>query len=234
MGSCSLQSSASPPSVGNVVMEKSRSLNKTSGWKVYSRRKQFFSNGSIKADEGKITTEGIVGDDCHGLEDLQLELNQSTDDSSSDSSQSDMEALECFDVETENERHKGEEAGLEGLRFLLGAQVILDNDHMLSDGQRSERKEDLGVSGQGLNMDVSRLELKIGKKDAPWNQINEAAHALNLELIENQMVLKEREVQQKPCRSLLRRKGGERELHNLKCSIDFDKGRQAQGTVIDK
>ena len=117
---------------------------------------------------------------------------------------------------------------------LLGAQVFNDNDQSLIDDQRSERMEDLGESGQGLKSDVSKPVLKIGKIGVPRNQINAAAHALNLELIENELVLENREVQSKPCRSLLCRKGGERELHNLKCSIDYDKGRQVQGSINEK
>ena len=117
----------------------------------------------------------------------------------------------------------GEEAGLEGMRCLLGSQGIIDNEITLIDGQPSERKQVLDQGGQGLISEVSRPELEMGKIGVPWKQINAAVGALNLELIENEMVLENRAVQSKPCRSLLRRKGGERELHNLKCTIDYDK-----------
>ena len=76
---------------------------------------------SLKAEEGKIRPEGINVDDWHGLEDLQLDLNQSIDYSSSDNFVSNTKTLECNEVETENERDKGEEAGLEGMRCLLGS-----------------------------------------------------------------------------------------------------------------
>ena len=84
----------------------------------------------------------------------------------------------------------------------------------------------LEQGGQGTILDESRPELKIGKIGVPWQQINAAVGALGLEIIDNEMVLETSADQSKPCRSFFRRKRGERELHNLKCSTDYDKGKQ--------
>ena len=125
-------------------MEKPTFFNKKSDWKVYSRRRQFLQKGLLKANEGKIRPEGIDVDDWHGLEDLQLDLNQFIDDSSFDNSMSETEGLECYEEETENEREKGEEAGLEGMRCLLGSQGREWDAQLIHDGARMEKLGELG------------------------------------------------------------------------------------------
>ena len=190
-----------------------------------------------------------------------MDCNNFLDDSLSDNSVSDTESFECNEMETENEREMGEDAGLEGMRCLLGAQVrdldnmgepsnlmgsnemqetsflgeqiIKENGHTLTVGHWSARKEGLEQAGQVIISDESRPEVRIGKIGVPWKQINEAVGALNLELLENEMDSNNRSVQPKPCKSLIRRKRGERELYNLKCSIDYDKGKQVQGIEND-
>lgn len=232
MGACSHGSSVSSPYVGHDYLEKLCSFNKKSECKVYSRRRNAFTEGSLKAGEGKDRTGGLQVEDWQGLEDLQFDCNQSIDDSASNNSVSDMESLDCNEEESENEREKGEEAGLEGMRCLWGSQDgDLENLGVL--GPQLVREEVLEQDGQGTIEDASGPELKIGKIGVPWQQINTAVGTLGLKLIENDKTSETSSVQSKPCRSLLRRKGGERELHNLKCSIDYDQGKQVQGIEND-
>ena len=82
---------------------------------------------------------------------------------------------------------------------------------------------------EGRISDESRLEIKIGKIGISWQKIKNAIGALNIELIDKEGKNVNNMVEEKEGRSKARRKRGARELHNLKCSINYDKGRMENG-----
>lgn len=100
---------------------------------------------------------------------------------------------------------------------------------MLTEGYQSERVEASDQEVQGFISEEVRTQIKIGKMSLALKQIKEAAEALNLRVLENEVVNGVKEDQSKMGRTLARRKGGMRELRNLECSIDFDKGRKDKG-----
>ena len=57
--------------------------------------------------------------------------------------------------------------------------------------------------------------------------------SLNTELIEKEAKNVNNMVEEKGGRSTVCRRGSERELHNLKCSINYDKGRTKKGLGSD-
>ena len=148
--------------------------------------------------------------------------------------------------DTEHEQEKAEEVGFEGLRCLMESQpgefvghlydtmkenrIRVGIEQNSTDGQQIER---LVVSDQELqvfDVDEASPQIKVGKVSISSIQIKEAATALNLEVLENEDIKGSKEDQTKISRSSVRRKGGVRELRNLVCTIDFDKGRKEKGS----
>ena len=81
---------------------------------------------------GETTLVGTNLGECQGLEDLQLQLCQSTADSSSDDFESDKEAMICIESDSEVEWEKAEEKGFEGIRCLMESQLGEVEEHSLN------------------------------------------------------------------------------------------------------
>ena len=80
---------------------------------------------------------------------------------------------------------------------------------------------------------MSSSGMQVGKLELSWNEIEEAIRTLNIELIEEKVVNIDKVEQMKRGSSSVRKKKGERELLNLKCSIDYDKGSKDKGLGCD-
>ena len=71
---------------------------------------------------GETALEDTNMKECLGVEDHRLECCQSTEDSSSANYESDNEALLCIGPDTEEDREKAADKGLEGFRCLMDTQ----------------------------------------------------------------------------------------------------------------
>lgn len=112
--------------------------NKLDKWKVYSRRRHKKIDAEMDNEGlGESRLQSMDREVCQGLEDHQLASCQSTDDSSSANFESDKEALDIIEVETDIEREKAEEAGFEGIRYLMESKV-----------GESEREDNRGEKGK--------------------------------------------------------------------------------------
>lgn len=80
---------------------------------------------------------------------------------------------------------------------------------------------------------MSRSGMQVGKMEVSWTEIKEAIGKLNIEMIEEEVVNNSVMLQEKKGNSAVRKKRGERELLNLKCSIDYDKGSKDKGVRND-
>ena len=70
---------------------------------------------------------------------------------------------------------------------------------------------------------------QIGKVGITWEEIKNAGKSLNIEVIEQELMGDIKQVEGKGDRSTSRRKGIERELHNLNFNINYDSGRTEKG-----
>lgn len=98
--------------------------NKKRQWKVYTRCSNHKQLALAKGNIGKSITEDHNINDWQGLEEQHVVSSQSSYSSSSENSESDNEAFDLEDVDTEKKKAAGEEAGYEGVRCLLGSQVM--------------------------------------------------------------------------------------------------------------
>ena len=115
--------------------------NKKSVWKVYSRRTKNNDKDVVKGKTGKMWVENFDFEDWHELEDQYIDSCQSSSDSSSDISESDKEALEVEEMNSEKIREVAEEAGLEGLRCLMNSRVM-EERHKINEDERIERSDE--------------------------------------------------------------------------------------------
>ena len=195
---------------------------------------------------GETTLVGTNLGECQGLEDLQLQLCQSTADSSSDDFESDKEAMICIESDSEVEWEKAEEKGFEGIRCLMESQLGEVEEHSLNvqegvdkirggpeqilvEGQWTGRAEVSDGVMRGISSEEDRPQIKVGKMSLSLRQIKEATRSLDLPVLQNEVKKGYKGDQSKIGKSSIRRKGGARELRNLECSIDFDKGCKASG-----
>ena len=74
-----------------------------------------------------------------------------------------------------------------------------------------------------------RSGLQVGKMEVSWKEIKEAIGTLNIELNEWEEVNNSKVEEVKKGSCSVRKKRGERELLNLKCSIDYDKSSKDKG-----
>ena len=91
----------------------------------------------------------------------------------------------------------------------------------------------LDQKGQGETSDVLSLVLKVGKIGFSSKDIKAVSDALDLKLIENRRVIENQMEKQKNSKNSARRKGSDRKLHSLKCTIDYKKGRKEKGHHSD-
>ena len=103
------------------------------------------------------------------------------------------------------------------------------NQKNLTECEGEVNGEILGQKGQGETSEVLRPVLKIGKIGFSSKDIKAASDALDLKLIENERVIKNKTKKQKNSRNSTRIKGCNRELNNLRCTIDYEKGRNKMG-----
>lgn len=163
--------------------------------------------------------------------------------------ESDREALELQDADTDIEREAREEEGYEGMRFLLGSQdmalkvqptingesvyslQVLENIVELSENQdirlmgpqELEMETQLVNEGNLANKEMGFAKgVQIGKVGITWEKIKSAGKTFNIEVIEKELMDDTKLVKEKGDRSSTRRKGIERELHNLHFNINYD------------
>ena len=208
--------------------------------RVYSRRSKKIPVIDIEKGKevlGETTLEDKDIGDCQGVEDHQLDFCQSTEDLSSNNFESDNEALLCTEADTEGEWEKAEEKGFEGFRCLMESKMEDDNisvgNKRLSIGDPlDQRGEGSDPDLQGIILENAGAQIRVGKMSISSSQIKEVAGALTLKVIQNEAKPGYKEDQSKISSSTNRRKGGDRELRNLECSIDFDKRRKVRGPRI--
>ena len=210
---------------------------------------------SAKCKVGKRPPKNFVQDDWQGIEEQHPDSCQSTYNSSSENLESDNEVFKIEDVKSEKDREEGEEADYEGMRCLMGSQVLELNVQPTNEGDMVDTLEDLGnpieliengdkrlLGSQELEMDSQPIkrgnmtdrtkalaqDLKIGKFGVTWEEIKNAAGTLNIELIEKVIDVTNL-VEDKGDRSIARRKTIDRELHNLNFNINYDKRKMEMG-----
>ena len=166
---------------------------------------------------GETALEVIVMRECLGVEDHRLECCQSTEDSSSDNYESDDEAFLCIGADTEEHREKAADKGLEGFRCLMDPQrEELEGhlDDMISGGDEQTLLKDQGskrVDGSdqeslGTPSNQEDTQIKVGKMSISSTKIKEAAGALSLQVVQNEVKIGNKVNQSKTCTSLTRRK----------------------------
>ena len=164
--------------------------------KVYSRRSKktpIIDLEKGKAVLGETSLEDSDIDDCQRVDDQQLHLCQSSEDSSSANFESDNEAILSIGPNMEEEQKQQEENGFEGFRCLMESQMgdeniskrteIVDTKQILIRGQQTEILEDFDQELQGINSIEEGPQIKVGKMRITSSQINEAAGALALKVI---------------------------------------------------
>ena len=101
------------------------------------------------------------------------------------------------------------------------------NVQMLIQAHRIDKLEVSDQEPQGFTAEEASSQFKVGKMRISSKQIKEVT--LNLEVLEKVVVIGDNEAQSKVVHSSACKKRGARELRNLECSIDFDKGRKDNG-----
>ena len=225
-------------------------------WKVYTRRSKNIEKLSAKGKVGKRSIENFVHQDWQGIEEQHLDSSQSTYNSSSENMESDNEVFEIVDIESEKDREEGEEAGFEAMRCLMGSQVSKFNGQSTNEENMGDIPEDVGnhikltknrdkrpLGSQELEMDGQPVKegnlidntkalaqhLKIGNFGVTWEEIKNAAGTLNIELIEKEAKAVTSLMEDNGDKSTRRRKGIERELHNLNFNISYERKRTEMG-----
>ena len=233
--------------------------NKKFDWKVYTRRNKSKSKGPAKG-KGEIgPLENFIHDNWQGLEEQFIDSCQTTY-TSSENYESDKEVFEIEEVDFEKDRELGEEEGYERLRLLLGEKTTEVNVQSTSNGELVDKLNVLGNPVQLTeNRDIRQMGLKelerdvqpiyegdmvdktkgsvqgvqIGKVGVIWEEIRSVGKLLNLELIDKEAIEVSNLVEDKGERSIARRKGIERELHNLNFNINYEKGKAKMGLSSD-
>ena len=118
-------------------------------------------------------------------------------------------------------------------KCLLESQVMEMDGQPTNEGEKVETSDDLGQGVKGYIPDELRSKIKIGKIGISWQEIKDTMGSLNIELIEKEANKVNKTVEEKDGRSAVRRRWGDRELHNLKCNINYDKERMEKGLNSD-
>ena len=217
----------------SMVQGDGSSKNKRFEGRVYSRRSKSKEKWLAKGKGQMRPLERHFQDNWKELEEQFIDSCQSSFTSSSENFESDKEAFEIEEVDSDKEREAGEEEGYVGMRLLLGTQDmeatetretrILDSQELDFDGQSTyERKLDEVTKGP-------LQSVQIGKVGVTWDEIQRAGGILNLKLIERGSFDATKSVEDKGERSTTRRRGIERELHNLNFNINYEKGSTERG-----
>ena len=231
--------------------------------KVYSRRPQNKVQNLTNATKDDISQRLDIMDVGHNIEELSSCSSQSITDSSSEYSESDRD-LERRQDDLKEYVRESEDRGLEGLKFIMGSQdlsmggkinvgvdlsegiIEADCSVKTQDKQKEgskgpfadevgiEREEVLGENVHEFTSDICGPDMQVGNIRFSWKEIKEAIGVLNIQLVEKEAVSESEAKQVKRGRSLVRKKRGERELHNLKCTIDYEKGSKEKGLGSDK
>ena len=98
-------------------------------------------------------------------------------------------------------------------------------------GEKVEGRVEVGQVVRSFLPEESRSVINIGKVGITWEEIQVAMGALNLEIIEKEPRKDITMGEVKEGRSTASRRKGERELNNLKSSINYEKGRKDKGIV---
>ena len=237
---------------------KTSTLSNKAELKVYSRRQREGLRKESIINEGDSSwfVEDYGGN--HNSEYHTSSESQSLTDSTSEYLGSDGDLDMLAEMKTDSYRVVTEEDGLEGFRHLMGP-IELSNDENINskervrydgtcdkltegpkniestllEGEGVQRRNDLVKEAMGYVSEGIGPDLKVGKVGLSWREIKEAMDSINLQLIENTAVKEGKVVQENKCRSAARKKRGERELHNLKWTIEYDKGGKGKGIEID-
>lgn len=222
--------------------------------KVYSRHsREGLRKGSI-INEGD--SSWVVDDhgENHNSDYHTSSGSHSLIDSTSEFSDFDGDLEKWVEINKEQYREITEADGLEGLRHLMGplelpkGEKINTNEWVRSDETHDKQGHSLNMMDRkllegesverwnNLGKEVTRYvsegegpNLKVGKVGLSWKEIKEAMDSVNLELIENADVKGGKVELGKAIRSTVRKKRGERELHNLQWTIQYDKGGKVKG-----
>lgn len=226
--------------------------------KVYSRRTRDGLRKETITNVGDRSQCAQDHDVNQNSEDHTSTASQSLSDSTSEYQDFDGDLEMLAEMKSVNYREVIEENGLEGLRHLMGqlelpeggtnntdegvrihgtcAKLQVDpknSDPKFIEEEEVKRQIDIGKEVMVYGSEEEGAVLKVGKVGLPWKEIKTAMDSINLQLIEN-IVVKEGTVEQKNTSiSTGRKKRVERELNNLKWTIEYDKGRKGKGLCSD-
>ena len=185
--------------------------------------------------------ESHLHDTWKEIEEQGMDTCQSSHSSSSENFDSDKDVFEVVDVDSEKDRDAREEAGYEGMRLLLGTQNEETNGQITKSGLLGAKRQ---VSGTHVQSTKSRVlsvmasqelerdeetksvsqSVQIGKVGVTWDEIKSAGGIMKLKLIKRESIGEKKLVEDIGERTTARRKGIQRELHNLNFNINYEKG----------
>ena len=127
-------------------------------------------------------------------------------------------------------RFENKERNIESFNGFLDREGDQKN---LIEGEGEVKRKNPGQQGQGEMSMVVRPTLKVGKIGFLSNEIKAVSNALDLQLIEIERVIENKRDKHRNSRNSALRKGGDRELYSLKCTIDYEKGKKEKGHQSD-